>query len=93
MSATKIIPKKKRSRIVKGSTALLNRFYIGHPKMSADARAINPQWAKRTMEEAVLQAVKFLEDNEKIEECLIVEIVKTVRRQKRPIVIENITKI
>jgi len=67
----------------------LNKYYVAHPKMVRDLTATNPAWAHPTLADATEHARALLEKFESMDTYLIVKVVRRVRRQRLPAVVEK----
>jgi hypothetical protein len=82
--------KTKKVTPVSKSKKVTNRFYVAHSKINSDLHSLSPGWAKPTLEDAIEHARKLMEENHNTEECLIVEVIRVVRRKKTPISVEKV---
>lgn len=63
-----------------------NKFYVAHPKVSRPGDT----WAKATLADAVAHARKLLDQDATAEYQLVVKVVRVVRRQMTPIIVEKV---
>lgn len=79
----------RRLKAMPKATKIKNKFYVGSPKMnplSSDGSAYRI-WSKATLAEAVEHAKEKCEETG--EPQIVVQIIKVVRPQRSPIVVEN----
>ena len=80
-------------------TKIKNKFYVGHPKVSSDFEQANDnppasslmptiRWTRKTLADAVAHAGQILEANPGQDHCVVVQIVRIVRRKKAPVITE-----
>lgn len=63
-------------------------YYIGHPKMLREATTDSGMWAKPTLADVIEQARERVQTTG--EDQIIVKVIKVVRRQVAPIVVEDV---
>lgn len=68
--------KKKPEKITK-------RFYVGSNRMATD-------WPKATLFEAVAHAKRLLDEDPDMQQAIVVQIVRVVRRQSTPLIVEKV---
>ena len=61
-------------------------FYVGHPRVMQPTDA----WAKPTLFEAINHAKRLLEDDTENEFFVVVKVVRIVRRQRMPVLVEKV---
>lgn len=72
------------------TTKITKKFYVGSPSMnplSSNGRHYN-EWAKSTLEQAIAQAKEKCEETG--EPQIVVQIVRVVKPQRTPIVVEKV---
>jgi len=81
---------------------LLNRFYVASDKVTAplaqskantSGHGAPYSWPHATMESAIKHAHEILEDGPDRDYVVIVEMVKVVRKQRIPIVVDDLREI
>ena len=65
-----------------------NKFYVSSPRMHANNTA-HQTWGKPTLSEAIDHAKEVLEENPDHEYEYVVQIVRVIRRQKMPVIVEK----
>lgn len=68
----------------------LNKYYVAHPKMVRDLNSTTPVWAHPTLAAATEHAQNLLAKFPTVNEHLIVKVVRRVRRQALPAVVEKV---
>ena len=69
---------------------ITKKFYVGSRTMnpnSSDGRRYQ-EWAKKTLQEAIDHAKSLAEETE--EDQIVVQIVRIVRKQKTPLIVEKV---
>lgn len=61
-------------------------FYVAHPKIGG----YGDEWSKTSLEAAVRHAKDLLEREPAREHMLVVQVVRVVRRQKLPLLVERV---
>jgi hypothetical protein len=84
----------------KTALKIRNKFYIGHPKITSEAEqgqmndpamASQPvRWTRATLEDAIKHAELRLEANPKEDHCVIVQVIRIVRRKRAPVIVEKV---
>ena len=74
-----------RNKLVGKQMKITKKFYVGSRSMIDGSRN---GWAKKTLNEAIQHAKELCNETE--EEQIVVQIVRIVRPQKRPIIVEKI---
>lgn len=65
------------------------KFYVGSNKVFGNTDN-GRSWAKKTETEALSHARRVMEEHPDQEYCFIVKIVKVIRRQKQPLLVEKV---